>query len=67
MTQQCKVWIDNNLTKSKKGIGELLTDLEKSNITTIIEKLPVENSILWTRCDTFMNKEDKTKVFLANK
>ena len=62
MAQQCKVWIDKNLISSTKGIGELLTDLEKSNVTTIIEKLPVDNSILWTRCDTSMSKEDKTKV-----
>ena len=61
MAQQCKVWIDKNLIQSTKGIGELLTNLEKANTATIIEKLPVENSIFWTRCYSSMNKEDKNE------
>lgn len=62
MSQQCKVWIDKNLIQSTKGVGELLTHLEKANTATIIEKLPVENSIFWTRCNTALSKEDKNKV-----
>lgn len=46
-----KVWIDKDFLQSTKGSGELLTCLEKANVTTIIEKLPVSNSILWTRVD----------------
>ena len=61
MTQQCKVWIDNNLVKSTKGIGELLTHMEKENITTIIEKLPVENSIFWTRSSKVMSKDKQNQ------
>lgn len=44
-----KVWIDKNFIQNTKGAGELLTNLEKSSIQTIIEKLPVENGIFWTR------------------
>lgn len=46
-----KVWIDKDFLQSTKGSGELLTSLEKANVSTIIEKLPVGNSILWTRVD----------------
>lgn len=66
MAQQCKVWIDKTLVQSTKGIGELITNMEKSNIATIIEKLPVENSIFWTRSDTTFSKEDKNKVLFLN-
>jgi hypothetical protein len=62
MTQNCKVWIDNSLIQSTKGIGELLTNMEKENITTIIEKLPIENSIFWTRSDKVMSKDEKNRV-----
>lgn len=44
-----KVWLDKTLLQSTKGSGELLTSLEKLNVNTIIEKLPVDNSIFWTR------------------
>lgn len=44
-----KVWIDKNFIQETKGAGELLTNLEKCNVQTIIEKLPVENGIFWTR------------------
>nr|QNH68100.1 crossover junction endonuclease EME1 isoform x2 [Brachionus koreanus] len=44
-----KVWIDKNFIQNTKGAGELLTNMEKSSIQTIIEKLPVENGIFWTR------------------
>lgn len=44
-----KVWLDKNFLQTTKGSGELLTNLEKLNITTIIEKLPVDNGIFWTR------------------
>ncbi|CAF1021393.1 unnamed protein product, partial [Brachionus calyciflorus] len=51
-----KVWIDKNFLSTTKGSGELLTNLEKLNIQTIIEKLPVENGIFWTRKSS-MSKE----------
>lgn len=44
-----KVWIDKHFIQGTKGAGELLTNLEKSSIQTIIEQLPVENGIFWTR------------------
>ena len=49
MSQSAKVWFDINFIQSTKGAGEVLTHLEKSNVPTIIEKLPIENSIFWTR------------------
>jgi hypothetical protein len=52
-----KVWIDKNFIQTK-GSGEVLTSLEKQNTTTIIEQLPVENSIFWTRPASL----DKTKI-----
>lgn len=52
-----KVWIDKNFIQTK-GSGEVLTSLEKQNTTTIIEQLPVVNSIFWTRAASL----DKTKV-----
>ena len=48
MAQTVKVWLDKNFLAAK-GSGELLTTFEKSNIQTIIENLPIENSIFWTR------------------
>jgi hypothetical protein len=42
------------------GAGEILTNLENQNITTIIDQLPVSNSIFWTRCNPNIDtKKDK--------
>ena len=47
-----KVWLDKTFLQTTKGAGEILTSLENANVTSIIEKLPVENSIFWTRTNT---------------
>ena len=49
MTQSVKVWLDKNFIQNTKGSGEILTQLENMNTTTIIDALPVEQSIFWTR------------------
>lgn len=46
-----KIWIDKNFLQTTKGAGEMLTCLETSNVNCIIEKLPVVNSLFWTRVD----------------
>lgn len=46
-----KIWIDKDFLQSTKGAGELLTQFEMNKITSIIEKLPVSNSLFWTRVD----------------
>jgi hypothetical protein len=61
MTQSVKVWLDINFISSTKGAGEVLTNLENLNINPIIEKLPVANSIFWTRCNSSIDtKKDKS-------
>ena len=60
-SQSVKVWLDKNFLQTAKGAGEILTHLEKANITSIIEALPVENSVLWTRCASAA-KNDTTEV-----
>jgi hypothetical protein len=50
--QSIKVWLDKSFLQTTKGGGEILTSLENANIASIIEKLPVENSIFWTRAAT---------------
>jgi hypothetical protein len=49
LLQLVKVWLDKSFLQTTKGAGEILTCLENANVATIIEKLPVENSIFWTR------------------
>jgi hypothetical protein len=44
-----KIWIDKDFLQTTKGTGELLTLLENYNVSTIIEQLPIRNSIFWTR------------------
>ena len=58
MTQSVKVWLDKHFLQTK-GAGEILTNLEKLNMTAIIEDLPVTNSIFWTRSDTNISKDTK--------
>ena len=60
-SQSVKVWLDKNFLQTAKGAGEILTNLEKLNITSIIEKLPVDNSILWTRYNSTV-KQDTAEV-----
>ena len=55
-----KIWLDKCFIQTTKGSGELLTNLEKLNIDSIIEKLPVENSIFWTRYDSVSIKDAVT-------
>ena len=52
LLQSVKVWLDKSFLQTTKGGGEILTSLENANIASIIEKLPVENSIFWTRAAT---------------
>jgi hypothetical protein len=60
MTQSVKVWLDINFISTTKGAGEVLTNLENLNISPIIEKLPLANSIFWTRCNSNIDtKKDK--------
>lgn len=60
MTQSVKVWLDLNFISTTKGAGEVLTNLENLNISPIIEKLPLANSIFWTRCNSNIDtKKDK--------
>ena len=49
LLQSVKVWLDKSFLQTTKGAGEILTCLENANVASIIEKLPVENSIFWTR------------------
>lgn len=56
MTQSVKVWLDKNFLQIK-GAGEILTNLEKLSVQSIIEVLPVSNSIFWTRSDTNIGKD----------
>lgn len=56
MSQAVKVWLDKNFLQAK-GAGEILTNLEKLNVHTIIEDLPVKASIFWTRSDTNIGKD----------
>jgi len=56
MAQSVKVWFDKNFFQTK-GAGEILTNLEKLNVQSIIEDLPVSNSIFWTRSDTIISKD----------
>ena len=46
-----KVWIDKDFLQSAKGGGEMLTSLQTNNVNCIIDKLPVANSLFWTRTD----------------
>ncbi len=56
MSQSVKVWLDKAFLQTK-GAGELLTSLEKANVQSIIDDLPVADSIFWTRCDTTLTKD----------
>jgi hypothetical protein len=58
MTQIVKVWIDKTFLQKTKGSGEILTNLENNNITTIIDSLPINESIFWTRCNSNAKKND---------
>jgi hypothetical protein len=56
MTQAVKVWLDKKFLQAK-GAGEILTNLEKLNAHSIIDDLPVCDSIFWTRSDTNIGKD----------
>ncbi len=56
MSQSVKVWLDKSFLQTKGG-GELLTSLEKASVQTIIDNLPVADSIFWTRCDNALTKD----------
>lgn len=56
MTQSVKIWFDKNFLQVK-GAGEILTNLEKLKVQSIIEDLPVSNGIFWTRSDTTIGKD----------
>lgn len=61
MAQAVKVWIDKKFLQTK-GAGEILTNLEKLNAQSIIEDLPVSNSIFWTRSDTNIGKDKQVNL-----
>ena len=63
MSQAVKVWLDKNFLQAK-GAGEILTNLEKLNVHTIIEDLPVKASIFWTRSDTNIDKDKQVLLML---
>jgi hypothetical protein len=62
MSQSVKVWFDKNFLQTK-GAGEILTNLEKINVISIIEELPVKNSIFWTRFDNNISKEKNVNFY----
>jgi hypothetical protein len=59
LLQLVKVWLDKGFLQTTKGAGEILTCLENANVAAIIEKLPVENSIFWTRSSSSSKKADQ--------
>ena len=65
MAQAVKVWLDKGFLKAK-GSGELLTNLEKNSIQVIIESLPIENSIFWTRVANSKPSKVLIEMFCAS-
>jgi len=57
LLQLVKVWLDKGFLQTTKGAGEILTCLENANVAAIIEKLPVENSIFWTRSSSLSSSK----------
>lgn len=53
-----KIWIDRDFLQTTKGAGEMLTLLQANNVNCIIDKLPVRNSLFWTRCEGKSNEDE---------